>query len=166
MEQKKRTYTGMGGTVQSVALDTLMPLIRERLAAGQAVELSPRGISMQPMLREGRDTVILSAVTAPLRRFDIPLYQREDGSFVLHRIVRIEDGAYICIGDNQFRPEERVRDAQIIAVVTAYRRGGRLRSLTSLGYRLYCRRRCGLRPLRYFLSRTKSKLKRLLNKRK
>ncbi len=166
MKKEKRSYTGPCGTAQPITLGELMPLMRERLSAGQSVELSPRGISMRPMLREGRDTVILSAVTSPLRRFDIPLYQRDDGSFVLHRIVRVEEGGYICIGDNQFRPEERVTDEQIIAVVTAYRRDGHLCSLTSLTYRLYCCRRCGLRPLRYFLSRTKSRLRRLLKKRK
>ena len=46
----------------------LMPLVRERLAAGQRVRYLPfRGISMLPMLRQGVDTVELSPLPEKLK---------------------------------------------------------------------------------------------------
>ena len=38
---------------------------------------------MLPLLVQGRDTVVLTAATEPLEKYDIPLYRRKDGSFVL-----------------------------------------------------------------------------------
>ena len=109
-----------------VRLEEMLPLIRERLAAGQDVRFTPRGISMQPMLRNGRDTVVLSPVTGPLKKYDLPLYRRADGQFVLHRIVACGDNEYTCIGDNQFVLEPGVRQDQVLAVVNTVCRKGKI----------------------------------------
>ena len=93
---------------------------------------------MLPMLREGYDTVTLSPLPARLKKYDLPLYRRENGQFVLHRIVRVGK-SYRCIGDNQFLYEDGVTREQMIAVVSSFTRGGRVIPVTSLGYRLYCR---------------------------
>ncbi len=127
---KKEIYTAH--------MDDLMPLIRERLAAGQSVCFSPKGVSMLPMLRQGIDTVTLSPITGRLKKYDLPLYQRENGKYVLHRIVEVGD-TYTCAGDNQVEPERGLRHEQMIAVVTAFTRGKREHSVDELGYRLYCR---------------------------
>ena len=60
-------------------LDNLMPLFHERLAAGQKIKFNPRGISMLPMLRQGIDSVTLSPLPDKLKKYDLPLYQRDDG---------------------------------------------------------------------------------------
>ena len=86
---------------REIRLELLMPLIKERLAAGQSVRFSPKGTSMLPMLRQGIDSVVLSPLPKRLGKYDLPLYQRDNGQFVLHRIVAAED-SYTCIGDNQF----------------------------------------------------------------
>ena len=143
---------------ESLRLDDIMPLIEERLAAGQSVEFSPHGVSMLPMLREGKDSVILSSPRGRLKKYDIPLYRRADGSYVLHRVVAVGEEGYTLIGDNQFIPEKGVKDEAIIAVLTAYRRGDKLISVDSLGYRIYSRLRHMTRPLRYLLFRVKRKL--------
>lgn len=129
-----------------------MPVIRERLAAGESVRFSPHGISMLPMLRDGRDQVILSAVTGRLKKYDLPLYQRENGQYVLHRIVGVGDG-YTCMGDNQFVPEPQIRQEQLIGVVTAFYRGEKLHSVTEWSHRLYCCLWHGSRGLRHFWRR-------------
>ena len=99
-------------------MDDLVPLFRERLEAGQKVRFSPRGISMLPMLRQGRDCVILSPVPEKLKKYDLPLYRRDDGKYVLHRVVKVDE-TYTCIGDNQFVYEPGLRHDQMIAVVSA-----------------------------------------------
>ena len=119
-------------------MEELMPLMRERLAAGQSVCFSPKGISMLPMLRQGRDTVTLSPITGKLKKYDLPLYQRANGKYVLHRIVHVGE-TYTCAGDNQVVLEYGLRQEQMIAVVTAYTRDGKPHSVNSIGYRLYCR---------------------------
>ena len=62
-----------------VALEELMPLIRQQLEQGQPVKFSPQGTSMLPMLRQGRDSIVLSPVPAKLKKYDLPLYRRNNG---------------------------------------------------------------------------------------
>lgn len=136
-----------------------MPLIRERLANGQSVSFSPRGTSMLPMLRQGVDSVVLSQVPERLKKYDLPLYQRENGQYVLHRIVEAGE-SYSCIGDNQFELEPGLRHDQMIALVTAFTRDGKRIEVTDPSYRLYCRFWCATRPLRH----TWKRIRRLLGK--
>ena len=136
-------------------LDNLMPLFRERLAAGQKVRFSPRGISMLPMLRQGIDTVTLSPLPEKLKKYDLPLYRRADGKYILHRIVEAGD-TYTCIGDNQFVYETGLYHGQMIALVTSFTRGGKEYSVTDWRYLLYCRFWHHSRPARRFLRRARS----------
>ena len=122
----------------SVNLSELMPFIKERLEAGQSVSFCPNGISMLPMLKEGRDAVTLSPATFPLRKYDLILYIRDNGTYVLHRIVKTGE-YYSCIGDNQFITEEDIRNDQIIAVVSSFNRKGREYSVKTPVYLFYCR---------------------------
>ena len=121
-----------------VSLEAMMPVIQEALSSGNTVQFSPRGISMEPMLRQGRDSVTLSPITGPLRKYDIPLYQRSDGAYILHRVVKT-GAEYTCIGDNQFALEKGVKTEQMIGVVTGFTRKGKFCSVTDTGYQIYCR---------------------------
>lgn len=124
-------------TNKKIDLDAAMPLIREQVAAGGTVEFYPRGISMLPMLRQGKDTVTLSAPPKKLKKYDLPLYVRDDGHYVLHRVVKVGE-TYSCIGDNQFETEHGVRHDQIIAVAIAFAREGKRISTSNFKYRFYC----------------------------
>ena len=129
-----------------------MPLIRERLDAGGTVRFSPQGISMLPMLRQGKDSVTLSKAPEKLKKYDLPLYQRDNGKYILHRIVDVGD-SYTCIGDNQFILESGVRRDQVIAIVTSFTRNGREILVTSCSYQLYCRFWHYSRSVRHFWKR-------------
>lgn len=146
---------------KSVRLEALMPLIQEELAAGKTVRFSPRGTSMLPMLRQGIDRVVLSALPETLRKYDIPLYQRENGQYVLHRIVDA-DRTITCMGDNQFEAEAGLRREQMIAVVTGFTRGRKEYTTAYLPYRIYCRFWHYSRPVRRFWRRGISWLRRHL----
>ena len=148
---------------KELPLEQLMPLIRERLEAGKSVKFSPRGISMLPMLRQGIDSVVLSPLPEKLQKYDLPLYQRKSGQYVLHRIVAVGE-RYTCIGDNQFVYEPGLEREQMIALVTAFTRGEKRYSVTEPGYRLYCRLWHYSRPLRHFWRRGIGWLKRHLRK--
>ena len=125
-------------TENIVTMEELIPLIQESLSVGQSVRLSPRGVSMLPMLRQGIDSVVLSPISGRLKKYDLPLYRRDDGKYVLHRIIAVGD-TYTCIGDNQFMEEKGIRQDQIIAVVTAFYRGEKFWDTKDSAYQLYCR---------------------------
>ena len=123
---------------KEVRLDEVMPQIRELLGKDQSVRLYPKGVSMMPMLRQGIDSVLLSPVKGKLKKYDLPFYQRRDGQYVLHRIVKVGE-RYTCIGDNQFTYEKGVRQEQLIAVVTGFYRDEKYWPVTSFWYKCYCR---------------------------
>ena len=133
-------------------LEDLMPLIREQLAAGKSVRFSPRGTSMLPMLRQGKDQVVLSPLPEKLKKYDLPLYPRKNGQFVLHRIGGVGE-TYTCLGDNQFDVEPGLGHEQMIALVTAFTRDGREIPVTAWHYRLYCRIWYHSRSIRGFYRR-------------
>lgn len=137
---------------KELSLEQMMPLIREYLQAGKTVKFSPKGTSMLPMLRQGVDNVVLSAPRGVLKKYDLPLYQRKNGQYVLHRIVKVGE-SYTCVGDNQFDLENGVRHEQIIAVMTAFTRGEKLYCAEDLRYRIYCRFWHYSRPVRHFWRR-------------
>ena len=137
-----------------------MPLIREQLESGQSVRFSPRGTSMLPMLRQGLDSVTLSPLPETLRKYDLPLYRRDNGQYVLHRIIHAGD-SFTCMGDNQFVPETGLRRDQMIAVVTAFCREGREIPVRAPGYRIYCRLWHFSRPVRYLFRRFAGLLRRM-----
>ena len=129
-----------------------MPLIREILDAGKSVRILPRGTSMLPMLRQGKDSVVLSPLPETLKKYDLPLYQRRDGKYILHRIVAAGDTC-TCAGDNQFVLENGIGRDQMIALVTGFYRGEKYYSVNEPVYRLYCRLWHCSRPARHFWRR-------------
>ena len=153
--QSNRIYNSPD--VRIAKMDDLMPLMLEGLENGRTVTFSPRGISMLPMLVQGRDSVVLSPVKGRLKKYDIPLYKRDDGSYILHRVVKVGE-AYTCIGDNQFDYEHGVTHESIIGVVSEFTRKGKKYSVNALSYKLYCRFRHFSRPLRKLWRKIKRKL--------
>ena len=155
----------MEKTEYQVQLDQLMPLFLEQFAQGKSVKFAPRGISMLPMIRQGIDTVTLAPIVKPLKKYDIPLYRRDDGRYVLHRIVGVGE-TFVCMGDNQFTKESGLRNDQMIAVVTAFTRGEKEYSVNSFVYKLYCRVWHYSRFPRRVLRAVKGRIIRFLRKRR
>lgn len=146
---------------KQVPLEALMSLIRETLEAGKSVQFSPKGTSMLPMLRQGVDSVTLSPLPEQLSKYDIPLYQRDSGQYVLHRIVKVGE-TFTCMGDNQFAPESGIRREQMIALVTAFHRGEKEYVVSSLSYGIYCRLWHYSRPARRLWRMGKGLLRRMI----
>ena len=122
---------------KAVHLQQMMPLVVEALEKGGSVKFQPKGTSMLPMLRQGKDSVVLSPLPERLKRYDLPLYRRQDGSFVLHRIVEVGD-TFTCLGDNQFIPEPGITRQQLIGIVSGFYRGEKYYAVSQWRYRVYC----------------------------
>lgn len=144
-------------------LEELMPMIRAALEAGKSVTIGPKGTSMLPLIRQGTDYVELSPLPEKLKKYDLPLYQRSNGQYVLHRIVKAGD-RYTCVGDNQFQRETDVAREQMIALVTAVYRGEKRISTDAFSYKAYCRLWHWSRPIRRFYRRCRAFLSRLLRR--
>ena len=134
------------------SLAELEPVIREAFAAGKLFRLPVTGTSNRPTLRAGRDQVVLDRVTGPLQKYDLPLYRRDSGQYVLHRVVAVgRDGTYCCCGDAQWVLETGLRQDQLVGVTVGIVRNGRAISVKQPGHWLWVRFWALLRPLRRVL---------------
>ncbi len=82
------------------------------------------GDSMIPVIREG-NLLVIEAVKKPLKVGDVPLYKRDSGQYVMHRIVGIKNGKYMMKGDNRTFVEKGITDKHIIGVLTRIVRNGK-----------------------------------------
>ncbi len=134
---------------KSIHLSDIYDVMVEMLEADGKVNFNPRGISMLPMLHNDGDRVIIEKAKTQLKKYDLPLYRRENGQFVLHRIVRMPKDNTLCMcGDNQWRLEKGVKHSQIIGVVTGFYRKNKFYAVDNSFYKFYCRVWVFLRPLR------------------
>lgn len=127
--------------------------IEELLERDGVIVYKTRGVSMRPMLKQNRDLVTVRTFEGRLKKYDVPLYRRKTGGFVLHRIIGVQDGFYIIRGDNTFR-KEYVPDGEIIGVLTEFKRKGKDHTVNSAGYKLYARFWNSIYPLRWLLRKS------------
>ena len=120
------------------------------------------GDSMLPLIRQGRDLLVIERPDGRLKKYDVPLYRRDSGQYVLHRVLKVRENDYVICGDNRWAKEYGVTDRQILGVLTAVIRDGKELPVTDRRYRLYVRLWCGLFPLRAFALRGLHILKRIL----
>ena len=140
---------------------TIEDMIAQR---GQYVSTTA-GVSMFPMLRNRRDTVVISPVNGRLKKYDVPLYRRKsDGAYVLHRIIEVRDNSYVARGDNCFNKEYDIEDSQIVGVLTEFYRGNRHVVCNSRGFRIYSRFAVAIHPLQMLLLRIHSHVKRMIKR--
>lgn len=118
---------------KKITLDEIYPAIKETLQSGGTVELPITGTSMFPLLKAGRDTVIIKADSS-YNIGDIIFYRRDDGHFVLHRIVGTDENGYILCGDNQTVLEKNITEKHIIAKVTELHRDRKIISANDPKY--------------------------------
>ncbi len=114
-----------------------------------------RGVSMRPLIRQGRDVVIIEKYTEQPQKYDVVLFQRRNGQYVLHRILKVCEGRYWIIGDNCITGEMVNRD-QILGKMTSIKRNKRTIKETDWHYRLFSRVWYWIFPLRRCVKRVKS----------
>ena len=83
------------------------------------------GDSMMPLIKQGRDVLIIEKTHGRLKKYDIPLYQRDSGQYVLHRILKVREKDYVICGDNRWQKETGITDRHIIGVLTGIIHNGK-----------------------------------------
>lgn len=123
------------------------------------------GDSMMPLLREKRDLLIIEKARGRLKKYDVPLYRRDSGQYVLHRILKVRKDDYVICGDNRWQKEYGIADRHIIGVLTGIVRDGKEISVNDPKYKWYVHLWCDFFYIRAFLLRLKHFVKRRLKKR-
>ena len=123
------------------------------------------GDSMMPLLREKRDLLIIEKVSGRLKKYDVPLYRRDSGQYVLHRILKVRKDDYVICGDNRWQKEYGITDRHIIGVLTGIVRDGKEISVNDTKFKWYVHLWCDFFYIRAFWLRLKHFVKRRLKKR-
>ena len=135
-----------------VAFEELMTLIEESFQQGLTATITVTGNSMVPLLHHKQDSVVLSACDPQsLKRGDVPLYKRENGQYILHRIVKVNPDSFTLAGDAQSVLEYDLPKTNVRAVMTAFTRNGKTITCQHLGYRFYVMIWLWLRPVRPYI---------------
>ncbi len=122
------------------------------------------GDSMRPLIRQDRDILIIEKPHGRLKKYDVPLYKRDSGQYVLHRVLKVRDSDYVICGDNRYSKEYGISDRHIIGVLTAVVRDGKEMPITDWRYKVYVHLWCDLFPIRAIILKFISIPKRLKRK--
>ncbi len=122
------------------------------------------GDSMLPLIRQGRDVLVISKAEGRLKKYDVPLYRRDSGQYVLHRILKVRENDYVICGDNRWNKEFGITDRHIIGVLTSVIRNGKEISTDNKKYRIYVHLWCDFFCIRAFILRANHFIKRKIKK--
>lgn len=118
------------------------------------------GISMLPLLREHRDILVIAPKPeGRLKLWDVPLFKRDSGQYVMHRVLWVRKHDYVLCGDNQYILETGITDRHIIGVLEGVVRDGKMLPIrptkehphVPFRYRLYVFLWCFFFPIRAVL---------------
>ena len=132
---------------------------RKSKVAGGSVKFRVKGNSMMPLLRNGKDEVVVGPYDKEeLKLFDVILFRQTD-RYVLHRIIQKRDSRYLMQGDGGCRFYEECEDTDIIGVVRKVcRPSGKKIETDSMCWRLESRLWLGLGGCRGMVLRVLNRL--------
>jgi len=118
------------------------------------------GVSMLPLLKQGRDAFIVRAKAdqEDFKQWDVVMYKRPPDQYVLHRIIRVHEDSYDILGDNCIGIERNIPKEYVLAVMTEYIRKGKTHSVNEWKYRLYVTCWCKPYHLRIFIKKRISRI--------
>ena len=102
------------------------------------------GDSMMPLVKQGRDLMLLRVPNREYRKYDAVLYKRENGQYVMHRIIGSNSEGFIMCGDNRYDKEYGIKKEQVMALLTAVVRDGKELSTDSVWCKIYVHLWCDL----------------------
>ena len=120
--------------VQSEYQQLALDLALDQLANGRELRLRVVSDSMAPLILPG-DFITLEPVAGhQLRRGDLVILLRDE-EWITHRLVARTQTGWLTKGDNRRRLDAPVAEGQLIGLVKAIERQGRIRDMTSRYWR-------------------------------
>lgn len=114
------------------------------------------GDSMIPLIKQGRDLMVIKALKRPPKKYDAVLYKRENGNYIMHRIVGKNSDGFILCGDNQYDKEYGIKNEQILGLLTGVIRDGKEIKTDSYAYKFYAFFWCNSLYIRRFILKLKT----------
>ena len=94
------------------------------------------GVSMMPLLRQGKDTVLISKGLP--KKGEVALYEGENGkTCVLHRVIGVKGEIYVFRGDNCVAREYVAKDKILGILERIWRNGKEIEVKKSFWYKSY-----------------------------
>ena len=124
-----------------------------------SIIMTTAGVSMKPILRNRRDSVVIERISDALKKQDLVLFKRpfknaQNSNYLLHRIIRIRGNVCFIRGDNQLGLE-KVPSDWILGRVTKIYRNNKCIDVNSAGYKLYIWIWYVIYPIRYLIIKLK-----------
>ena len=145
--------------MEDFLMKDIFPVIEEGIKNGGRFRFYPKGASMLPLIRQGKDSVVFASAD-DVKKYDIVLYRRDEGKLVLHRIVEKDKNGYIMCGDGQFWFEKGIKEEQLLAKVVGIYREETYISVEDKKYKRYSKRHVFGIVIKRFSLRVKNKLRR------
>ena len=120
------------------------------------------GMSMYPMLKNRRDTIIVRPKTERLKRLEVALYKRGE-SYIMHRVIEVLKDGYLIRGDNCYY-DEIVAEEDVIGILTEFYRKDKHYLCTDTKYIRYAKKRVKRYKIRLFFYKVKRKIRRILKR--
>ena len=93
--------------------EVLLPEVKLLLDEGREVVFTPKGASMLPFIRGGKDSVTLKKLDK-VEVGDIVLVQLKQKQYVLHRVISIDGDRVEIMGDGNLVGTEKCRLGDVI----------------------------------------------------
>ncbi len=100
-------------------------MIEETLSSGGKVKILASGNSMDPVIKNGIDTVVIKKAENTVKKNDIVLFRRGNGKLVLHRVTAVDGDTLTLRGDSQWT-QECVDKSDVIGILEAVEKDGRV----------------------------------------
>jgi phage repressor protein C with HTH and peptisase S24 domain len=118
-----------------IRVEKFYPLMVEAFNENKTFSFPVKGSSMRPLFKN--DYVVTLKKIDDYKIGDILFFRRDDGAFVLHRLIRIDKDALYIVGDHQIGLE-RVRKDQLIGKVIDYKKyNNKIYYLKGVKYKFY-----------------------------
>ena len=107
------------------------------------------GTSMEPLIHEQQDNIIVVKNKGRLKKYDVAVYVTPQGKYIMHRVVKVCDDHYDIVGANLLK-KEYVTDDMICGVLVGFYKKGKkyIDCTSSKKYMIYSKIWVALLPIR------------------
>jgi signal peptidase len=123
--------------MRQIANECFFAWVESEIRSGRSVRFRVKGNSMRPLLRNGKEEVVVEPCGKQVLKPGHVILFRQSGRYVLHRIIQKRGSHYLMQGDGVCRFYEECEETDIIGVVRrVYRPSGKMIETDSVGWRL------------------------------
>ena len=130
----KMSYDKMNTNIK-VSLDSIFTVMEEMLSLGKEVTFATNGDSMRPLLLSGESVTLKRFLR--YKKGDVILFRKNNGNFVLHRIIKIKNNTVFTQGDALISRDEPFDKERIIGKAVAFIKKDKTVHISNLSYLIY-----------------------------